>query len=132
MTREQIEKAAKEYAKDKYGGKNAKEWAIAQIHAGRDGFIEGAQWRINSVWHDMKKEVPQVYGEYENEVAPSIPCLVRGYLSTGYGYGVRYWNVSYEVWDDEECDDYECDKDKIEEWAYIDELLPDRKEVRND
>ena len=91
-------------------------------------FISGAQWRINSVWHDMKKEVPQVYGEYENEVAPSIPCLVRGYLSTGYGYGVRYWNVSYEVWDDEECDDYECDKDKIEEWAYLDDLLPERKE----
>ena len=93
------------------------------------GFREGAQWRINAVWHDMKKEVPQVYGEYENEVAPSIPCLVRGYLSTGYGYGVRYWNVSYEVWDDEEADDYECDKDKIEEWAYLDDLLPERKEV---
>ena len=28
----------------------------------------------------------------------------------------------------EEADDYECDKDKIEEWAYLDDLLPERKE----
>ena len=121
MTREQIEKAAMEYAERIPQSDERREYS-------REDFIAGAQWRINSVWHDMKKEVPQVYGEYENEVAPSIPCLVRGYLSTGYGYGVRYWNVSYEVWDDEECDDYECDKDKIEEWAYLDDLLPERKE----
>lgn len=93
-------------------------------------FVDGAQWRINSVWHDMEKEVPQVYGEYENKIAPSIPCLVRGHLSTGYWYGVRYWNVYYEVWDDEEADDFECKADKIEEWAYLSDLLPDtRKEA---
>ena len=90
-----------------------------------NGFIAGAQWRIESVWHDMGKDVPQVYGEYENKIAPSIPCLVKGYLSTGYGYGVRYWNVEYEVWDDEEADDFECNADKIEKWAYLDDLLPD-------
>ena len=123
MTREQIEKAAKETLVNE-----PVEIQATKVGAFQRGFVAGAQWRINSVWHDMKKEVPQVYGEYENEVAPSIPCLVRGYLSTGYGYGVRYWNVSYEVWDDEECDDYECDKDKIEEWAYLDDLLPERKE----
>ena len=123
MTREQIEKAAKETLVNE-----PVEIQATKVGTFQRGFVAGAQWRINSVWHDMKKEVPQVYGEYENEVAPSIPCLVRGYLSTGYGYGVRYWNVSYEVWDDEECDDYECDKDKIEEWAYLDDLLPERKE----
>ena len=125
MTNEDIERKCLEYsqaATPSYLNGDFDRYAIAQA------FEDGAEWRINSVWHDMKKEVPQVYGEYENEVAPSIPCLVRGYLSTGYGYGVRYWNVSYEVWDDEECDDYECDKDKIEEWAYLDDLLPERKE----
>ena len=126
MTREQIAKAAGEYSGSVLGFKDNP--VVMNKHK---AFMDGAQWRINSVWHDMKKEVPQVYGEYENEVAPSIPCLVRGYLSTGYGYGVRYWNVSYEVWDDEECDDYECDKDKIEEWAYLDDLLPERKEETN-
>lgn len=119
MIREQVKKAAMLSC-------DTKDEVLTDF--GMNCFIEGAQWRINSVWHDMKKEVPQVYGEYENEAALSIPCLVRGYLSTGYGYGVRYWNVSYEVWDDEECDDYECDKDKIEEWAYLDDLLPERKE----
>lgn len=125
MTKEDIERKCHQYAREatpSYTNGDFDRYAIAQAYE------DGALWRINSVWHDMKKEVPQVYGEYENEVAPSIPCLVRGYLSTGYGYGVRYWNVSYEVWDDEECDDYECDKDKIEEWAYLDDLLPERKE----
>ena len=132
MNRETIEKTAKEYAKDKYGGENAKQYAIAQIHAGRDGFIDGAQWRINSVWHDMKEEVPQIYGDYEDSIYPQIPCLVRGMLSTGYGYGVRYWNTTNQYWDNEERDDYECDKDKIEEWAYLDDLLPERKEKLNE
>ena len=36
-----------------------------------------------------------------------------GELSTGIGYGVRYWNVTEQCWDDEECDDYECSKDAI-------------------
>lgn len=90
-------------------------------------FVAGTNWRINSVWHETKNEVPQVYGEYENESYPQIPCLVLGYLSTGYGYGVRYWNVTEKCWDDEEGDDYECDKDEIEKWAYLDDLLPNKE-----
>lgn len=121
MEREQIEKAAKEYAD-----------GIAQFDErktySREDFTAGAQWRINSVWHNMGKEVPQIYGDYGDSIYPQIPCLVVGHLSTGYGYGVRYWNVTEQCWDDEECDDYECDKDKIEEWAYLDDLLPERKE----
>lgn len=114
----------------------ANEFAADPNHPGFvDRFIEhtkaaewGADWRINSVWHDMKSEEPQVYGEYENEVYPQIPCLVRGQLSTGYGYGVRYWNTTEKVWDDEECDDFECKKDDIEEWAYLDDLIPNTEE----
>lgn len=125
MNRETIEKKADNYSAEimpAYSDGYFEKYQLA------DAFETGANWRINSVWHDMGKEVPQVYGEYEDKVAPSIPCLVRGYLSTGYGYGVRYWNVAYEVWDDEEADDYECGKDKIECWAYLDDLLPERKE----
>ena len=121
MTREQIEKEAMEYAERIPQSDERREYS-------REDFIAGAQWRIKSVWHDMKKEVPQVYGEYCDSVYPQIPCLVMGNLSTGYGYGVRYWNIIEQCWDDEECDDYECDKDKIEEWAYLDDLLPERKE----
>lgn len=133
MKQEQIEKAAKEYVSRhsnafKPETRLEKEIVNVFFQSLIRVFVDGAQWRINSVWHDMEKEVPQVYGKYENEIAPSIPCLVRGYLSTGYGYGVRYWNVSYEVWDDEEADDFECKKDEIEEWCYLDDLLPERKE----
>ena len=114
MTIEEIEKAANgRFADNTFAYK---------------GFIEGARWRINSVWHDMVKEVPQLYGEYVGKVYPQIPCLVKGKLSTGYGYGVRYWNVTEQCWDDETCDDYECERDAIEEWAYLDDLLPERKE----
>lgn len=95
---------------------------------GKDISTAGADWRINSVWHDMKSEEPQVYGEYENRIYPQIPCLVYGKLSTGIGYGVLYWNVTEKCWDDEECDDYECSKDAIEQWVYLDDLMPDGKE----
>ena len=127
MKREEIEKAAKKYANenayipsDGYAENNM----IEMKESFAEAFKDGAEWRINSVWHDMKSEEPQVYGEYENEVYPQIPCLVRGQLSTGYGYGVRYWNTTEKVWDDEECDDFECKKDDIEEWAYLDDLIP--------
>lgn len=129
MTREQIEKAALKCAKDRWGDSESQH-AMAKAQGTVYGFKQGAQWHINSVWHDMKKEVPQVYGEYENEVAPSIPCLVRGYLSTGYGYGVRYWNVTHQVWDDEQCDDFECKMNAIEKWAYLDDLLPTKEDEK--
>ena len=122
MTREQIEKAAKDYVMP-----NARISPLMESIAAKEGFIAGAEWRINSVWHDMGTEVPQIYGDYGDSIYPQIPCLVVGHLSTGYGYGVRYWNVTEQCWDDEECDDYECDKDKIEEWAYLDDLIPERK-----
>lgn len=92
-------------------------------------FRAGAEWRIDCVWHNMKDEEPKPYGDYENDCYPQIPCLVYGQLSTGTGYGVRYWNAIEKCWDDEECDDYECDKDAVEEWAYIDDLLPNQTEV---
>lgn len=67
--------------------------------------------------------MPQVYGEYEKDNYPQIPCLVKGNLSTGYGYGIRYWNVPEQCWDTEDCDDYECDKNGIEEFVYLDDII---------
>lgn len=86
-------------------------------------FVAGVEWFRNSLFHKTKDEVPQPIGDYANEAYPQIPCLVKGQLSTGYGYGVRYWNVKCQVWDDEECDDYECGKDAVEEWAYLDDII---------
>ncbi|MCE9189179.1 hypothetical protein K0G57_20140 [Bacteroides fragilis] len=54
MTREDIEKAADDFAD--------REYEISDID--RDplykGFYHGANWRINSVWHNSKTEVPDV------------------------------------------------------------------------
>ena len=54
MKREDIEKVADEFAN--------KEYEISDI--GRiplyKGFYHGAEWRINSVWHNSKTEVPDV------------------------------------------------------------------------
>lgn len=103
MNRETIEKTAKEYAKDKYGGENAKQWAIAQIHAGRDGFIEGSNWRINSVWHDISE----------------CKDVKRKIL-------VEYKNGHFDVLPD--IRDLKVVEDLVVRVTYIDELLPDRKE----
>lgn len=34
-----------------------------------------------------------------------------------------YELVKCQVWDDEECDDYECDKEAVEELAYLDDII---------
>lgn len=68
------------------------------------GFREGAQWRINSVWHDIDKELP-LFGRH----------------------------VVNEDWFDFVADD-EKDLNRIikkypfKRWAYVDDLQPDRKE----
>lgn len=111
MKIETIEKAAKEYAKDKYGGKNAKEWAIAQIHAGRDGFIEGAQWRISSVWHGM-----------DHVANPDLLLLVR--LEEDE-YELAFWPKL-----DGSGDFPTFTFDRWKEWAYVKNLLPERKEEK--
>lgn len=104
MNRETIEKTAKEYAKDKYGGENAKQYAIAQIHAGRDGFIDGAQWRINSVWHDAETDIPR-----ENE--PIIGITDKRWCYMGL-CGEAAKGICPEM----------------TKWAYVSDLMPDRKE----
>lgn len=120
MKRKDIDKAAHLHA-EKY---SADTYKLGPIGA----FIAGFEWFMKSLFHKTKDEVPQPIGDYANEVYPQIPCLVKGHLSTGYGYGVRYWNVTEQCWDDEECDDYECDKDAVEEWAYLDDITGNMEE----
>ena len=55
MTREQIEKAAGEYSGSVLGFKDNP--VVMNKHK---AFMDGAQWRINSVWHtDLKEAQPQ-------------------------------------------------------------------------
>lgn len=104
MTRQQIEQAAKENASTHFGLINKEWWAR------KNGFEDGAQWRIDSVWHD-KDERPK-FNKVEKE---GILLL--------YSFG--------------QCVFLYLDKDEWEhllsyatfvKWAYIDDLLPQGKE----
>ena len=86
-------------------------------------FKAGVNYYRSNLFHKTIDELPQVYGEYEKDNYPQIPCLVKGNLSTGYGYGIRYWNVPEQCWDTEDCNDCECDKNCIEELAYLDDII---------
>ena len=54
MTKEDIEKAAAEYANEACRPL----WRTGNEQVCMIDFIEGAEWRINSVWHDIN-EIPE-------------------------------------------------------------------------
>mgnify|MGYP000006530969 FL=1 len=54
MIKEDTEKAANDFADREY------EYDDIDRNALYKGFYWGAQWRINSVWHNSKTEVPDV------------------------------------------------------------------------
>ena len=39
----------------------------------------------------------------------------------GWDWTVRVWNEHYNCWDDEDGDDYECDREDVEVWMRIKE-----------
>lgn len=100
MTREQIEKAGRDYALDQLGivGLSGRAEAMK-------AFIEGAQWRINSVWHDASEKPDK------NQLV-----LFECRKTYGKGYSVNFG------------ENYELMKNVIVRWAYIIDLLPERKE----
>ena len=77
----------------------------------------------NKKWHYTKdNDYPVAFGIYTNQATyPQIPCLVELKTPCGW-YGVRFWNATQKCWDDEECDDYYCDKDGVVRWMYLDDL----------
>lgn len=101
MNKEVIEKAA-----DNYAAKANPSYTNGDFdkHAIADAFEHGAQWRINSVWHDAEKEMPK-YGKH----------------------------VVNEDWFDFVAND-EKDMKRImkhypfKRWAYVSDLLPEGKE----
>ena len=96
MTREQIEKEARRWAK---GEITKSRIARAEMY-----FKYGAQWRINSVWHDDISECKDVKRwivvEYNNGYVDVLPDIR----------------------------DLDGVKDLVVRVAYVDDLLPERKE----
>lgn len=107
MTREQIEKAAGEYSGSVFGFKDNP--VVMNKHK---AFMDGAQWRINSVWHNLPNDLPKKENTW---------ILLELIFEDRLVYLPVEW-----VNDGEEI------SKQVTRWAYIDDLLPERKEVRND
>ena len=80
----------------------------ALLDHGNDVFVAGAEWRINSVWHDARKDVPEEFIPIlvERDDFTFSVNMVGGYMTSCPLHWVR--------------------------WAYVIDLLPERKEVRNE
>lgn len=114
MTREQIEKAI-----DARLGEPDNQWGGIFSSGYARGFIEGAQWRINSVW-----QKPSAYGEELKRDVEVIAKTKRGYR---FGkFGVSYFSHEYVCFISTSGLDYALSD--ILEYAYLEDLLPERKE----
>ena len=107
MTREQIEKEAMEYAERIPQSDERREYS-------REDFIAGAQWRINSVWH-VTFEMPERGRDFLYESA-------RGWFGINNTAKMAR-EVHPENWD------RFVEGFDVIRWVYIDDLLPERKEV---
>lgn len=107
MTREQIEKAAMLFA-------GAGEFGECPYNPdAKNGFMAGAHWRINSVWHDSSEE-PERNRDFLYESA-------RGWFGIN-----NTTKMAREVYP-EKWDRFVEGYDVIR-WVYIDDILPERKE----
>ena len=111
MDRETIEKAAKEYASRHSDGFKPETGLEEEIfnafqQASIKPFVDGAQWRINAVWHDTN-ELPKHSGYL-------AALMDNGLMETlHYTVGIGF---------------HEMHLKGYTLWAYIDDLLPDGKE----
>lgn len=103
MTREQIRAAAINAANEVYNREECIEWEHLVF-----AFRDGAEWRINSVWHD-------------NSVRPGEDCDVL--VETKHRIIFDRYDTDYNELDSGT--DWETE---VIRWAYVSDLLPERKE----
>ena len=96
MTREQIEKTATESCVIDNSIFNP-EYVPYYEH----GFIDGANWRINSVWHNM------------NEKPNGMFVILADFGQEEYSLGINLEGM-----------------ESAKRWAYVSDLLPERKEEK--
>lgn len=112
MTQEQIEKAAEELCTTERMPQWEKDY-------GMFCFMDGARWRIDSVWHK-----PSAYG---NELTNGLDVIVKTHK--GYRFGifnaVGYYN---EYIGFVSASGIEYPLSDVLEYAYLTDLLPERKE----
>lgn len=98
MERETIKKAAEAHF-------NQKEFTKEENYIAKVAFFTGAQWRINSVWHDCQKELPKREGEQ---------ILLEAVLDGKTVYIPVMW-----------VNDGKGATESMTRWAYISDLIPD-------
>ena len=100
MTKEHIRAAAINAANEIYDREECIEWEHLVF-----AFRDGAQWRINSVWHD-------------NSVRPGDDCNVL--VETKRGIDLDRYDTDYNELDSGT--DWETE---VLKWAYVSDLLPE-------
>ena len=110
MTKEDIEKAVGDYSGSSLGFTENN-----SVMANHKAFAAGADWRINSVWHDAS-EIPEANKRvlvcFENVIDEYVYYRIRGFKP----------NVL------KKCNMRISSLDKVLYWCYLDDLLPERKE----
>lgn len=113
MKREDIDKAASDYAEENswYPGETSYESDIIAIEESfADAFKAGAEWRINSVWHDASE--PPITGK------EALVKYMTGDLKIKYRVDVFCSNEWKEM----------CHYDKLIQFAYIEDLIPSKED----
>lgn len=103
MTKEQIEKAT-----DEYIGFEPEVDEDLSTSQRRTAFKDGAEWRINSVWRDVEEE-PKQNAWFIAQIGDDA-------------FDTFIMQIESNRWD------RWCNGLNIKCWAYIDDLLPERKE----
>ena len=117
MTREQIEKEARDYISDVYAGDGY--FLPDYEEEVRDGFVAGAQWRINSVW-----QKPSAYGDELKRDVEVIAKTNRGYRFGKFDVvGCFHEYIAFVS-----TSSLEYALSDVLEYAYLSDLLPERKE----
>ena len=119
MTRKQIEKAANDYI----GFPQEIDEGVGTTMR-RKAFRDGAEWRIESVWHD-EKVMP------DRNLDKVLGCGEDVILKPKYR---QIFEICEVCWDEDEQKFYLSGEretffiEDVEIWAYLDDLLPERKE----
>ena len=111
MTKEQIEEASKKFAEENIWnpGISCESDIITLKESVIAAFKDGADWRINSVWH-KPEEVPEPY-------ATLLVKCIEGYRTWAlWPNHVRNWESLVET-------------KRVICWAYVEDLIPTEDET---
>lgn len=121
MMKDDIKKAAAEYAYEAC----RLLWRTGKEQVCMADFIEGANWRINSVWHSNtempNRNLDKYYCGEELLIQTVDGKFNFGKVYYGYGYnGKMFYTVT--------CRDKTYSMDEIKRWTYVKDLTPNMED----